>query len=386
MTKRCEARRPSESAPTLTAASFVGLGIGSDGSAPMVRHAPPPAGSSYESKRKMAREDERKVWHDMQRHVNFLVDKAIARKSEEASIWSTAPLIRAHLSQVTLPFRVSDFVRLREGGGVKVEGPGALPELGGRVTRLRAADGPAVVADLDDVPAFWYFPGFIGKGLRVTFLTSTELLQRVAELARVYRPKPDKLIKDRRVQAQAAGVKLDHGTSSCGILTRSQTAKLADSNDRERDGRAVVDEPEDHDQGAVSDEADDDSSSVSLDEADGESSFVSLETNGESPSADPVPIPYEETDGEVRWKIPVDDDVQHPELPDPVEVIGEEDDLDYLSKLDSFAYYFSPAWYPTGMEYVRPISMSSHFQEALEPASSSQTIRLLEAKRLYDGK
>ncbi|KAF8695805.1 hypothetical protein RHS03_07892, partial [Rhizoctonia solani] len=54
-----------------------------------------------------------------------------------------------------------------------------------------------------------------------------------------------------------------------------------------------------------------------------------------------------------------------------------------LADLSPFAYYLSPGWSQTGMQYKKPIQMSVHLRGALLEATS-KTIAFLKAKRLFN--
>ncbi|KAG8733770.1 hypothetical protein FRC10_012143 [Ceratobasidium sp. 414] len=330
--KRCARSSSSESIFTPTAATFVGLNIKSDGSEPIIRHAPPLTGTPYSRRRKEGRENLRKAERDMERSILHFVSAALNHT-------------------VTLPFRISDFVKMRERGEIPVEGGGPLKELGGQITRLKAADGPAVVVDLDGVAAFWYFPGFIGKGLM------RNMLESLGRLARVYRPKPDSQIRDRRSNLRTGSMQNDLGGESCGPVTRSKAAAGATLNNDEANREQATEKTENE-------------LPSELEAKTGHSTdALFLER-------------YQEADGGIRWR-GSDDEASVPEELHATQDATLDDPLD-LALLEAFAYYFSPAWYQTGMQYKKPIQMSTHFRDALMEHCSRETIGFLEAKRLYD--
>ncbi|KAG9099556.1 hypothetical protein FRC06_005159 [Ceratobasidium sp. 370] len=342
--------------PACDVETFAGVGMELDGSEPIVRHKPSPAGSSYESNRKMGREKLGKVWNDMQRHVILQVERAIERT-------------------------------VRTGG--------CLAELAGHPTRLKAADGPAVVVDLDETVVMWYFPGFIGGGLMV------ELLRTVGDLAKVYRPSSDADIKDRRAQSNGAEKEGENTTVPDGVLTRHQTAQLAAVNPGqnaedgtpadEEEARADVQENETGDEGES--ETEDEVGDARDPSEGGWSSMPTWELDsGDVPTC---PEPYVETDGDICWRGSEDDDAgaQRACCHKPGTAVLEEGRSEYLADLAPFAYYLSPGWFQTGMEnmtpswqQIRPMAMSKHFREALQDECSAETIALLRAQRLYNRK
>ncbi|KAG8724037.1 hypothetical protein FRC09_000712 [Ceratobasidium sp. 395] len=342
------------------AATFRGLAVDSNGSEPIVRHNRAAVDSSYHSGRKAKRETLRKALNDMERRMTSMVDRAMKRK-------------------VVLPVRKSDLARMKEEGKLPMSKAGGLKELAGRTTKLRAKDGPAVVVDLEGAVFFWYFPECIGQGLR------QEILQAVGELAMVYLPKPDQEIKDRRAREEPAtrsptAERADRPATRA--QTRAQTAQRAAIGDtlashfseQSSDGGRLQSEPEDAGEGAY------------------DIDYCA------PPSIEPRP--YVEDGNDIRWE-------DTAEAPPPAAsehgapALSLQRAVAYLSGLPPFAYYFTPGWYQTGMQYVsvgfvspslqplilgqiRPMAMSVHFREALQDRSAPQTIRLLESKRLYD--
>ncbi|KAG9102122.1 hypothetical protein FS749_015705 [Ceratobasidium sp. UAMH 11750] len=315
-----------------TAATFAGLNINSDGSERITRNAPP-TGTAYERRRKEEHETLRKTRRDMERSVLNFVSAALRRV-------------------VTLPFRISDFEKMRNANKIPVQGGGPLKALGGVVTRLRAADGPAVVVDLDQMPILWYFPEFIGKGLR------RNLLESLSELAKVYRPDPDSKTRDRRSNMQPGCPPQYLSNESSGPVTRSKAAKGTAPSEETNPGQAT--------------------------DEDGTEDDVSSESNAET--VHPANLPplerYQEVDGDIRWS--GSGGVERvPEHLHTAQTNDTDGPLD-LALLEPFAYYLSPAWYQTGMQYKYAIQMSAHFRDALKEHCAQKTIRLLEAKRLYD--
>ncbi|QRV80749.1 hypothetical protein RhiJN_08764 [Ceratobasidium sp. AG-Ba] len=319
--------------------------MNSDGTEPIIRHQPPPSGTQYESKRKMARETLKKVKNDMERRVLSFVEKAMANK-------------------VVLPFRMSDLVALRQQGKIGL-GPdvGCLPALVRHATtKLEKKDGPRVVVDLDDTVVMWYLPDLIGTGLR------TELLQATRKMSDGYLPPLDKEVKDRRAQQPTIPKDNPVGRSENGPLTRSRTS-LADAPHL----NSALGKPS---QG---------------------SNAVDQSEEGEDLSEDPAVAPYPaqelgiltryvETDDEVRWTggNTADEEPQEHSLKISQSSLPQSP-VEPLSTVPSLAYYFSPGWFQTGMQYIRPIAMSSHFRDALAPHCGRQTVAFLEAKRLFDG-
>ncbi|KAG8731839.1 hypothetical protein FRC10_001432 [Ceratobasidium sp. 414] len=370
--------------PACDAGTFAGVGMELDRSEPIVRHKPGPVGSSYESNRKRARENLGKVWNDMQRQVILQVKRAIARK-------------------VVLPFRVADFVRLRQQHKVPVHTGGCVEELAGHPTRLKAEDGPAVVVDLSETVVMWYFPGFIGEGLMpaVCFsgtvfpsaepLRQAELLRTLSDLAKVYRPMSDAEIRDRRARSNAAKTnRAERGdqkpTVPGRVLTRQQAARLATANAAHEVEQGA---PASEREGGTEDEQESDTEDELGDTGDpSEGGWSSMPTEEfESGAAPTCPEPYVETDGDIRWRGSGDGDAEaqraSPEKSGTAALtaVGE-----YLSKLPPFAYYISPGWYQTGMENIRPMAMSSHFRDALRDECSAEAIAMLRAQRLYHRK
>ncbi|QRV85653.1 2OG-Fe(II) oxygenase family protein [Ceratobasidium sp. AG-Ba] len=230
------------------------------------------------------------------------------------------------------------------------------------MTKLKQKDGPRVVVDLDDIVVMWYLPDLIGTGLQ------TELLQATRKMSDGYLPPLDKEVKDRRAQQPTIPKDNPTGRSGNGPLTRSRTS-LADAPHM----NPALEKPS---QG---------------------SNGVDQSEEGEDLSEDPaiapypaqelgIPTRYVETDDEVRWTggNTADEEPQEHSLK-----ISQSPLLnglaEPLSTVPSLAYYFSPGWFQTGMQYIRPIAMSSHFRDALAPHCGCQTVAFLEAKRLFDG-
>ncbi|KAG9126805.1 hypothetical protein FRC07_001878 [Ceratobasidium sp. 392] len=342
---------PDSKQPWCQAGTFAGLRMQSDGSERTASRKPKAAEPSYRNRRNLARGTLGKVWHDMQTHVLKLVDSALKRK-------------------IILPFRVADFVRMREDGLVPVHQESCLEELRDCPTRLKAKDGPTVLVDLDDTVLFWYFPDFVGTTLRM------ELLHTVSELAQVYRPKPDDKVKDRR--SQPAGGRRDEGTAAPERRsTRSQSRRLVARVEADRSPILTAQQ-----QGAT---------------LRGHAHASGWNEGGQPPaglalldldSPASIPMPYVESEGDVRWSTAGQSGedtskASEPDKAEPDDVLG---NIQYLCNLAPFAYNFSPGWFQTGMHYIRPIAMSVHLREALKDECSDRTIQLLESKRLLDRK
>ncbi|EUC53972.1 hypothetical protein RSOL_023400, partial [Rhizoctonia solani AG-3 Rhs1AP] len=100
-------------------------------------------------------------------------------------------------------------------------------------------------------------------------------------------------------------------------------------------------------------------------------------SDGQSP-----PDSYTQLEGEVR--------VDHQHLQPPYDAnknLDSNQSTSYcdLAEYEPFAYYWSPGWCQRGMQFLRPIQMSSQFCNALRLALGP-TIAFLEAKRLLDKK
>ncbi|KAG8734341.1 hypothetical protein FRC11_005328 [Ceratobasidium sp. 423] len=328
--KRCHDKlRQSSWADKITQETFKGLNIHSIGSEPSIRNAPLPTGSPHECKQKVGRETLRKVENDMTRNLLNIVSKALD-------------------NQIKLPFYVSEFEEERT-KGIPVSYPSAFRELAEQPRRLTVAGGPAVVTDLAGVPVLWYFPQFIGTGLR------TNLMSCITELAQVYRPPPDVEIKDRRATTQDSGP----GVSSLPnprYMTRSQTTQTPVLKVQE----------------------------VEIDQNKPESPIGCSERGLENRMAIPddlsPPEPYKDFEGGVHL-----DGHYHDGPPNSSESPSScrNHIPRALADYAPFAYYFSPGWCQTGMQYVRPIQMSVHFRNALSQGLH-ETIGFLEAKRLLD--
>ncbi|KAG8734423.1 hypothetical protein FRC11_014269 [Ceratobasidium sp. 423] len=313
----------------ITQETFKGLNIHSIGLEPSIRNVPPPTGKPYDAKQKLERETLGKVENDMTRKLLKAVSEALN-------------------NQVRLPFRVSDFLKERK-KGIPISSPGAFGTLTQQQTRLTMEKGPAVVTDEAGVPLVWYFPHFIGTGLH------TNLMRCVTELARAYQPPPDDKTHDRRARAQKSEPCVGLA-SNAGYMTRSRMA--GEDRSMEQDLNDNQQEQE-----------------ISID------GFpCTMEEPIASTDEQPCPETYEELEGEVRLEGEHDlrplISSEHPNTPS-IPATPE------LSSYAPVAYYFSPGWSQTGMQYVRPIQMSLHFRNALD-RGLDETIRLLEAKRLLD--
>ncbi|KAG8706676.1 hypothetical protein FRC09_002290 [Ceratobasidium sp. 395] len=316
----------------VTASTFTGLNVLSDGSEPAIRNAPPPQGKSYDRKRQLARDTLRKTENDMTRAAFKAIEEAMD-------------------NAVTLPIRISDLEASREGGKIPLAAQGPFRGLAGHETRLDAKRGSTAVVDLDGEVMFWYFPGLLGSGLRAN------LLRCLADLVAVYRPPTDDRIRDRRAARSSAEAPFECSNGS-RVSTRSQAA-------RSKAAAALVMELDD----AVQEPVDETEDDLGLPDA--------------ALAREHRPEMYVQDQGEVRLQGATGSELDPAQRQDPTTLSGQAA-AEPLEKLPPFAYYFSPGWYQTGMHNVRPIQMSLHLREALAEGSARQLVGLFEAKRLYD--
>ncbi|KAG8691591.1 hypothetical protein FRC11_000301 [Ceratobasidium sp. 423] len=309
--------------------TFNGLNINSTGSEPSIRNAPPPTGSQYSSKQKIRRETLAKVENDMTRNLFKVVSQALS-------------------NQIRLPFSISDFEAERS-RGINIHHAPAFQDLANHPKRLSIDEGPAVVTDITGTPILWYFPRFIGTGLQAN------LMKSIGDLASVYQPPPDAKAHDRRacVNQSAAGMPDAPGVR---YMTRGQSTRAENLTSQQLE----LDRPRP--------------------EATTEFSPCTLEEPIVITEAQPAPETYKEVDGEVHLEgmhqaCPIDSSKNQTSATEDVQAT--------LAEYKPFAYYFSPGWCQTGMQYVRPIQMSVHLRNALSEGSN-ETIAFLEAKRLLD--
>ncbi|KAF8747146.1 hypothetical protein RHS01_11427 [Rhizoctonia solani] len=226
---------------------------------------------------------------------------------------------------IQLDFYLSEF-ELQRTRGIGVHTAGVFKGLDKEPIRLTRSGGPAVLTDKAGIPILWYFPDFIGKGLQ------TNLMRTVASLASVYRPAPDSEICDRRTTLPQL-VQDDQHSSKARYATRSQTS------------RAALHMPEDPEVHSTSQKEPIDFSPCTMEEP------AYVQDNQLVPPAYEE-TPFQTTRGRACRFVP-------------------------------FAYYLSPGWSQTGMQYKKPIQMSVHLRGALLEATS-ETIAFLKAKRLFD--
>ncbi|GAB1528452.1 hypothetical protein RhiTH_011646 [Rhizoctonia solani] len=307
---------------------FKGLKTCPNGSEEAVRNAPIPDESLRRRKRKSGRERLAKTENDMIRKMLDAVTKALN-------------------NTIQLDFYLSEF-ELQRTRGIGVHTAGAFKGLDKEPIRLTRSGGPAVLTDKAGIPILWYFPDFIGKGLQ------TNLMRTVASLASVYRPAPDSEICDRRTTLPQL-VQDDPHSSKARYATRSQTS------------RAALHMPEDPEVHSTSQEEPIDFSPCTMEEP----AYV--------PDNQLVPPAYEEVDGEITIAGHYTPSLSLHQSSDSVP----DDQGSALADLSSFAYYLSPGWSQTGMQYKKPIQMLVHLRGALLEATS-ETIAFLKAKRLFD--
>ncbi|CUA72101.1 hypothetical protein RSOLAG22IIIB_10081 [Rhizoctonia solani] len=306
---------------------FHGLNINSTGREPSIRNRPPPTGKPYERKQKLARETLGKTENDMTKKLLELLSRALK-------------------NQVRLPFLLSEFEEERT-KGIAVSTSGPFRGLEGQPKRLTIEKGPAVITDQAGVPIVWYFPHFIGTGLQ------DNLMKSITDLAQVYRPPSDTEIRDRRAGARKTEECLAP-VSEARYMTRSRTVLADNLTDLK------------HADNQLNQEKTDESSPCTMEEP----TFI--------PDDQPCPKAYRECIGEVRIASELDlgSSICEPDTP---AVSNQDNQLEF----DPVAYYFSPGWSQTGMQYIRPIQMSLHFRNALDKALY-ETVQVLEAKRLLD--
>ncbi|QRW13678.1 hypothetical protein RhiLY_12677 [Ceratobasidium sp. AG-Ba] len=336
--------------PTFNASTYTGLAVESDGTEPIIRHKTPALSSLCKSKRRDARETLGKVKNDMERRVLFCVKQAIDNK-------------------VVLPFRMRDLQTRRDQGEIRLSTDvGCLSELAGRGgTRLKAKDGCRVVVDSNGIVVFWYFPRLIGTGLQ------TELLRAISAMTGVYLPPLDSRIADRRSTPSVPVITSQGVHQSTGPLTRRQTAL-----NRAVQSTVSLGKPTDVTTGFEANEESDNS--------DGDLASIPRTLCYDNIPETTSPTRYLETDDEVHL---LDSDAEHHALLTAVEPIKQHSQSvaqdDDLRRVPPFAYNLTPGWFPTGQQYICPIAMSSHFKDALAPHCRAETIKFLEAKRLFDG-
>ncbi|KAG8697903.1 hypothetical protein FRC08_006245 [Ceratobasidium sp. 394] len=175
-----KARRPKpypSGASTLAAEVFNGLHLGKNLNRPSVRHVGLPASPSAKKRKALKRAKEGKVVYDLERLLLGMLTRAMDNK-------------------VILPFRMSELRRARDSTtGVRIEGGAAFSTLKNTPTVLRAADGPRLVADLDEEVIMIFLPGLIGKGLQTMIQDALNVV-----VAR-HPPSPDTKRRDRRSSA-----------------------------------------------------------------------------------------------------------------------------------------------------------------------------------------
>ncbi|GAB1527615.1 hypothetical protein RhiTH_010791 [Rhizoctonia solani] len=307
---------------------FKGLKTCPNGSEEAVRNAPIPDESLRRRKRKSGRKRLAKTENDMIRKMLDAVTKALN-------------------NTIQLDFYLSEF-ELQRTRGIGVHTAGVFKGLDKEPIRLTRSGGPAVLTDKAGIPILWYFPDFIGKGLQ------TNLMRTVASLASVYQPAPDSEICDRRTTLPQL-VQDDPHSSKARYATRSQTS------------RAALHMPEDPEVHSTSQEEPIDFSPCTMEEP----AYV--------PDNQLVPPAYKEVNGEITIAGHYTPSLSLHQSSDSVP----DNQGSALADLSSFAYYLSPGWSQTGMQYKKPIQMLVHLRGALLEATS-KTIAFLKAKRLFD--